>query len=325
MFKKKTMAFAMSIIGVALMGSAVAADNYPSKEIYFPVGHVAGSISDKMSRIIADGLEKEFGKKVNLENIPDTGGNYVNQEVADADADGYTLTIANVSTLGSSQSYDHKSRFNALEKFTFVGKFAVSPSIFIVPKNSPHKTYKEAEQFFAKERGKYSYGSSPRGAMPNLLMETLKRESNMSLVTVTYRGTGQAVVDLAANKVDAAFVEKASALPQLKNESVRILAVGSPERLKDYPNVPTFKELGREIVNKEAFFAIVGPKDMPKDVVEKIQKTMEKISKDPQTIKRVEEIGATVSFQKGAELQSYIKAESDFYTEAVRKNNESLK
>jgi len=170
-----------------------------------------------------------------------------------------------------------------------------------------------------KNPGKYSFSSSGTGGIGHLQMELFKAMSGTFITHIPYRGAGPALNDTVAGQVPMIFDNLPSALPFIKEGRLVPIVVAAPQRLKELPNVPTFKEVGLEPVNRLAYYGIVGPKNLPKDVVDKVHAAAVKALQDPAVRKRIEDTGSIIIGNTPEQFATQIKAEFDVYKKVVEK------
>jgi tripartite-type tricarboxylate transporter receptor subunit TctC len=165
--------------------------------------------------------------------------------------------------------------------------------------------------------GKYSYASSGTGGIGHLQTELFKNLSGTFITHIPYRGAGPALNDTVAGQVPLIFDNMPSALPFIKDGRLVPIVVAAPQRLAALPNTPTFKEVGLEPVNRMAYYGVLGPKGLPKDVVDKISAAVKKALEDPAVRKRIEDTGSLIVANSPGEFAEQIKAEFDVYKKVV--------
>lgn len=305
------------------MGAAWA-DTYPSKPIRLIVPFAAGGTTDLIARIVAEPLGKQLGQAVVVDNKGGAGGAIGATEAARAAPDGYTLSVATVSTTAANPAINSKISYNPVTDFMPVINIAATPNIITVNPSFPAKDYKSFMELLKKSPGKFSYASSGTGGIGHLQTELWKSMTGVFITHIPYRGAGPALNDVVANQVPIMFDNVPSSLPFIKTDKLIPIVVAAPKRLAELPNVPTFKEVGLEPVNRMAYYGILAPKGTPKEIVDKLNAATKKVLEDPAVKKRIEDTGSIVIGNTPDEFAKQIKDEFDVYKQVVAKQKLSL-
>jgi tripartite-type tricarboxylate transporter receptor subunit TctC len=312
---------------IAVAGSAFAlhaAAAYPEAPIKLVVPFAAGGTTDIIARVVADPLSKALGQTVVVENRGGAGGALGALEVMRAPADGYTLGVATVSTTAAVPAINPRVGFDPVADFTPIINIAATPNVLAVHPGFPARNHQEFVAELKRQPGRYSHASSGTGSILHLQMELYKSLSKTVMTHIPYRGSGPALNDAVAGQVDVIFDNLPSALQHIKAGKLRAIAVAAPQRVDVLPDVPTFKEVGLEPVNRMAYYGILGPKGLPREIVERVHKGVLEALGDPLVRKRIEDTGSIVIGNTPEQFAEQIKAEIGVYRQVVRERNLTL-
>ncbi|OGA98193.1 MAG: ABC transporter substrate-binding protein [Burkholderiales bacterium RIFCSPHIGHO2_12_63_9] len=310
---------------MACLGTAAQAQtSYPTKPIRLLVPFAAGGTTDLIARIIAEPLGRELGQPVIVENKGGGGGSIGAAETARATPDGYNLGVATVSTTATNPAINPKIPYNVATDFTPIVNVAATPNVIAANTKLSFNDYKGMLAAIKKEPGKYSYASPGNGSIHHLMMEMFKLATQTDVVHVPYRGSGPALNDAVAGQVPLIFDNLPSALPFIKDKRLTALVVAAPQRVPAMPDVPTFKEVGLEPVNRMAYYGIVGPKGLPKPIVDKINAATYKVLQDPAIRKRIEETGSIIMADTPEAFAKQMREELAVYKDVVTRQKITL-
>ena len=314
-------AAAMSLMAASPL---VMAQAYPSKPVRLVVPFAPGGAMDIVARIISEKMGAALGQTVVVENKAGAGGVIGAVEVVKAAPDGYTLSMATVSTTAANPAINPKIPYDPVADFVPIMNIAATPNLIAVHPSFPAKDYKSFMQQLKSNPGKYSYASSGTGGIGHLQTELFKSLSGTFITHIPYRGAGPALNDTVAGQVPIIFDNLPSALPFVKEGRLVPIVVAAPQRLAVLPDVPTFKEMGLEPVNRMAYYGLLAPKGTPKEIIDKLHAAAKTALQDPGVRQRIEATGSLIVGNSPAEFAEQIKAELAVYRKVVAQQKLSL-
>jgi tripartite-type tricarboxylate transporter receptor subunit TctC len=311
--------------GLALAATGGAwAQAYPNKPVRLIVPFAPGGTTDIIARVVSEKLGANLGQQVVVENKAGGGGSIGALEMIRATPDGHVLGMATVSTTAANPAINTKIGYDPAVDFVPVINIAATPNVIAVHPSFPARDYKTFLEVVKKNPGKFSYASSGTGGIGHLQTELFKSLSGTFIAHIPYRGAGPALNDTVAGQVPIIFDNLPSALPFIKDGRLIPIVVAAPQRLVALPNVPTFKEVGLEPVNRMAYYGILAPKGTPRDVVDKINAATRKTLEDPAVRSRIEATGSLLIANTPEQFAEQMKAELAVYREVVAKQKLTL-
>jgi len=298
------------------MGNANA-QTYPNKTIRLVVPFAPGGSTDLIARIVAEPLGKLLGQTVIVDNKAGGGGTVGALEVARAAPDGYTLGLTTASSAATNPAINPAIAYKPLTDFTPIINMVATPNVLAINPSFPAKDMAGFLKELRAKPGSYDYASSGTGGIGHLQMELFKSLTKTFVVHIPYAGSGPALRDTVGGQVPIIFDNLPSALPHIKDKRLIALAVASPERVAELPDVPTFKELGLEPVNRPALYGIWAPKGLPAPLVAQLNAAVRRVLQDPAVVRRMEATGSRVIANSPGEFAAQLKAEYEVYKKVV--------
>jgi tripartite-type tricarboxylate transporter receptor subunit TctC len=314
----------LSMAVTTCVAGAAWAQAYPTKPVRLVVPFAPGGTTDIIARLVANQIQPALGQMMIVDNRAGAGGLIGASEVVKAAPDGYTLGVATVSTTASVPAINAKAPYNPLTDFTSIINIAATPNVLAVHPSFPAKEYKAFLEAIKANPSKYSFASSGTGGVGHMQMELFKSLTGTQITHIPYKGAGPALNDAVSGQVPMIFDNLPSILPFVKDGRLTAIAVAAPQRLPSLPNVPTFKELGLEPVNRMAYYGIHAPKNLPPEMVTKISNSVKKTLELPEVRKRIEEAGAIIVANTPEQFTAETKAEFEIYKKVVQQQKLQL-
>jgi tripartite-type tricarboxylate transporter receptor subunit TctC len=286
-WKKCVVALALPLM---LAGTAAHAE-YPDKVIKIVVPYTAGGSSDVIARALSDVLSIELNQSVIVEDRPGAGSMIGTAYVASEKPDGYTLLLADVPFTIVPALYRDRIRYNAAKDFAPIALVGESPAYLFVTPTFPGKTVADLVNAAKAKPGTISIGSGGNGSLTHLLAELFMINTGTQMTHVPYKGAGASITDLAGGQIQASFTTMATASALYQGGKIRALAVSSPKRHKDTPDVPTFQELGVPNMTVQSWWGLVAPSGTPTAVLQKLDVAMAKVMQSPKVASRLANVG----------------------------------
>lgn len=316
-------ATAGSLLATAVpLAGANAQDAWPNKPIKVIMPFGAGGSMDTLSRLLAPIVSETLGQQVVVENRPGATGTLAMAAVAAAPADGYTLMFT-----GSSYSIIALLMPNLpfkMDAFTPLSRLTVGPTLLAVPAQLGIKTMAEFVAAAKKQPGKWSYGSSGIGTSVHLGGELFKMAAGVDLAHVPYRATPAIVADLLENRLQMSVLGVADCRQYVASGQLRALAVSYTERMPEFPDVPTFAEVGYPNVRASNDFGISIRADTPAPIKARLEEAYRSAVRRPEIVQRLKDFGLIVVATSSADFTRVLAEDAARYTEVIRAANIKL-
>jgi len=291
---KAVAGFLLCATGIGASGTSPAAQpSYPTKPIRLLVASSPGGPNDLVARMIAAPWGERLGKPIVVDNRAGAAGVIGSELVARAAPDGYTLLVGFPGPLIIAPLLNETAPYDASRDFAPVSLAVSAPFVLLVHPSVSAKSVKELVALAKARPGKINYASGGTGIGSHLAMELLNHVTGTQMVHVPYKGAGPGMTALLAAEVDAMFVALGSALPHIKSEKLRALALGGEQRYPLLPNLPTFGESGYRI-NASSWYGILAPRATPRPVIERLHATLMETLAPPQMKTRLTDMAFEV-------------------------------
>lgn len=261
--------------------NAAGAQTYPNRPVVWVIPYSAGSGADNSARVLARVLGDKLGQQVLIDNRPGAGGIVGTESVASAKPDGYTILFGSSGPMATFTSLYKKLSYDPIKSFIPVHTMASNPYVMLVNPSRPYKTFPEFLEYAKNNPDKINYGSPGSGTSNHLAGELLQAVAGIKMTHVPYKSSAAQIADLLSGVLDVSFEMPNGMRPLIEAGKVRPLAMTSDRRMKNFPDVPTFAELGLPDMKIAAWSSIVVPAGTPLDVVKKLDSAISETLKDP--------------------------------------------
>src|SRR5438552_8181559 len=298
---------------------AAQAQTYPTKPIRLVVPFAPGGSSSLVARSVAGEMSKALGQELYIENKGGGGGNLAMNDVAHADADGYTLIIGHVGSLAMTPFMEKNLGYDVNRDFAAVSLLAKVPTIFVVHESVPAKNLREFVALAKKEPGKLNYGSAGNGSAGHLAIEYLKLVTHIDIQHVPYKGTGPNLIDLVAGRTQFSAAGTPPLMPHVKAGKLRVVAVGTTRRLGVLPDVGTVAEQGYPGFETSQWYGLIGRAKLPDAIVNRLASESAKAAKSAALEKQLEPDSAEAVGSTPKEFADFIAKEQARWKEVVQR------
>lgn len=307
----------------ALPGAALAqpGSHWPGRPVKWVVPFPPGGAMDAIARTLGDQAARQLGQPFVIENRPGAGGNIGADYVAKQPADGYTIMITSIGMATNKALYARLS-YDPVKDFAPISLLAVVPNVLVV--NAARSADKSVQDVLAHARrnpGKLTYASAGNGTSIHLAGEMFASLAGLDLVHVPYKGSGPAITDMLGGQVDLMFDSITSARPHIQSGKLRALGVTTATRSPALPGVPTIAEAGVPGYEVSPWFAVFAPAGTPAEVVATLNQALRTAMKQPETLKKLEAVGAEPIGSTPQELAAHLAREMDRWGRLIKERN----
>jgi tripartite-type tricarboxylate transporter receptor subunit TctC len=315
---KRLFATLLAVASVAVSPvSPVAAQDWPNKPVRVVNTFAPGGAADYLARTVADGLSNRFGQQFFVETRSGAAGAIGVNSVVATPPDGYNFVITNITMLVLAPISNPRLGYHPDRDLTNIAYLGGSPVVLSVNAKSPIKTLADFIDYGKKSGKPLTYSSSGVGSSGHLFGETFGRKVGIKVEHVPYKGAAQGLLDLVGGHIVWSAQTVTSSAAQIRAGTLRAIAVTSKERMADYPDVPTFTELGHPEFNAPIWFSLSGPKGLPSSILDKMNSEINRIMTAPAMVDRMRHEGMVVEAMTPPQLQQLIDRETRFWRPAI--------
>jgi tripartite-type tricarboxylate transporter receptor subunit TctC len=317
-------ACAMLAFAAMLAAAPALAQDYPSKPVRIVVTFPPGGSSDVTARALSVPLQKNLGQPVVVDNKPGAGGTIAASEIFRAAPDGYNLLMSNTTPISLAPFMLDPQPYDSVKGFTHVSLVATVPDVVMAHPSVAVKNLEELVAWIRVQNKKIFYGSGGIGSIGHILGETFKKQHNLNIEHVGYRGSAPMITDLIAGRMSFSFDTLPQNVPHIKAEKLRPLAVTSRTRSHVAPDIPTVIEAGMPYLLAENFIGVSAPAGLPPAVVTRLHAAIQASLDDPELIKRLNDLGLTVRKMSQAEFAAFVAQQVQGWAEPVKASGAKL-
>ena len=310
----------LSTLALALGAARVLparAQSYPSKAITLVVPYTPGGTTDNIVRAIQNKLSEQLGQPVIIENRPGASGNVGNRSVARAAPDGYTIGIM-PTTVGTFPLMAQNLGYDPMDDLTYIGGVAETPSIIIVRKDSPVRSFADLVAMARTRSGGINVGSGGVGGAGHLVILTLGKLNNFPVTHVAYKGTAPAVNDLLGGNIDAASMAIGGVKGQVDGGVVRPVLVASVKRNPLLRDVPVMEDFGLKGVNGGVGYVLAVPSKTPREIVERLHGALDRVLQDKEVVERMQSLSFVPTRATLPEARKMVEEQTTTWAPIIR-------
>lgn len=297
------------VAGAALMGSTALAQEFPTRPITMVVPYPAGGPTDAIARIIAEDLGQKLGQNVIVRNDAGASGSIGTRGVANADADGHTIVFGNNQTHGNNMFLLKEPGYDALADFAPLAGVGAFEHVYVVRNDLEAKDISGLIALAKADPEALNYGSTGIGSGSHLSFELFMERTGTEMTHIPFGGAAPLVTELVAGRIDVSNSTLPSVLGQITAGNIRAIAIASPKRNAQLPDLPTLQEQGVENADAESWAAIFAPAGVPQPVLDKLSGELVASLNEPRVAGAIEKLGFTLNVRPPAEFRPYHEQE----------------
>jgi len=313
-----------SLLSLALCAAALptahaqGSASYPERPIRLIVPYAVGGATDVIGRVMARYLGEAVGQSIVVENRPGAGGSTGAQYASKQPADGYTLVMMVESSHAVNPNVYAKPPYDPVKDFTPITNIANVPGVMVVNAAAPFKTAQEVIEAARANPARLNYGSSGNGGLSHLSGALFGSTTKTQLTHVPYKGLGPALNDLMAGQIDVVFDNMPSSGALIAGKQLRALAVSSPQRLAQLPQVPTYAEVGLKPMNDMSWYGLGAPAGLEPAVLKKLAAAAKTALENPALVKTIEQQGALVDYQTPQQFRATVEKSNQAWARLIK-------
>ncbi len=270
----KKLGIYLTLLGGAIFGNPVGAQEFPNKPIRMVVGFPPGGGIDQLARVLAEGMSSQLGQNIVVDNKPGAGTAIASAEIIRAPNDGYTIGLGNVGQFSVLEHISKQPIVDLPNKLTPIGQVGYAPLALFVPATLNVNSTSEYLNLLKSQPNALSYASGGNGQITHLAFEMLKSEAQVKIQHVPYKGSGPALIDLMAGRVVGMIDALGAGMPHVKSGKLKVLALTAAERAPEFQTIPTFKEAGLKNYVVTGWQGMVAPMNTPPPVLQKLNRAL---------------------------------------------------
>lgn len=283
-------------------------EGYPARPVRLLVGFPPGTATDLVARQIAEGVKRNTGWVIYVDNKVGQSGSIAARELVRSAPDGYTLLVTANGPLITNPNLYSNVEYDTLRDFAPVGQIATLPYVLVVNASKPYNSVQDIIAAAVKAPGKLNYSSSGIGTTSHLIGSIFSKRTGAVVTHIPYKGSAESMTGLLAGSIDFSFDTSVATTPLVKSGQLRALAVTSKQRLPSLPDVPTLAEAGTP-VDMGAWLAVVAPRGMADDLVQQLGRELQKVVTSPDQKERLAQVGATVEWMPSGDFTRFLQTE----------------